>query len=199
MFINKYIKFEKDKLKGLFQDIYHSPRSNYINFGYSSIDIQTHTHIESIFLEDPTTYFCSFESSNYDNFLIIEIKDRFLYTTGYVLRSRTTINDGQDVYYLRKWSVLGSIDNETWTSLHSKDENDELRGNTYQWYQMKGGPFRYIKIQQEGPSAGYAANEKQRMRVSYFDVFGYMSNGHICTQPSKSRFFNSLFIIYFFI
>ena len=197
MFVNKHIKFEKENTQGLFQDIYHSPRYEYINFGYSSIDFASGTP-ESIFLDD-TSYFCSLESSNYNNFLTIEIKDRFLYITGYVLRSTTTIYQGQDIFYLRQWSVLGSIDNESWIPLHSKDENDELKGNDYHWYQMKGGPFRYIKIQQQGPSAGFAPNHYQRMRVSYFDIFGYMSNGHICTHLSKSRFFNRLLIICIFI
>ena len=199
MQVYKSVPYEVGNRKGLFQQIANVSSFKYLKFNYSSLDNadykEAYVYPEAIFQESSNQYFCSLTDSEYDNFLSLEFEDRFFWVTGYVISS----NCHDDVQYLMSWDLFASINGIEWEKLHWKDDSEDLAGCNYKWYKIKGGPYRFFKIQQTGPSKGNTTIHTEKMRVAYLDFFGFMSNGKICTEFCRRiihfRFFHFFYFI----
>jgi hypothetical protein len=173
MTVSKTISFRENHFNGLVQYTINSGKGDYIILSASSID--PNVEIDSIFSQ--SKYFCSeTNTNNLSNYLTVEFIDRFVYPTGYVIRS-------YDLGYLKNWMLKGSLDGKEWDLLHSNSNSDDLSNNAYKWYKInKRGQYRFFRIYQTGESSGFDDNNKYRLRISYLEFFGYMSNGQICTN-----------------
>ena len=176
MRIYQYIPFITSSNNGILQAMKSNEQIEKINFISSSVlNPTTSMYIPSNVLTLNDYYFITQENQSENaNFLTIEFKDRFIYPNGYIIRSVNNPN----YYYLRSWKLYCSFEGTTWTFLHSVDDKEYLSGGNIGRYAIKGGPFRYIKIVQTGPNKdpNSVAVNMYRMRVSYFDVFGLMTD-----------------------
>ena len=172
MSISKLIQYSDTSISGILQDMKSNSLTSKIGFSYSGIDTSTSS---SSVLKDDDSYFCSTTNTNKDaNFFAVELKDRVLYPKGYVIQSFR--ND--DLYFLKSWKLYGSTFGFDWTLLHFKDDSNDLNRNMGR-YRIKGGPFRFFKLVQTGPNNGSSNDDRYRLRLSYLDFFGYMTDSSI--------------------
>jgi len=151
---------------------------NQIAFSYSSCADSYHTPSQLLTLDE--NYFAtSMNKIKNSNYLIIELKDRFLYPKGYIIRSYKS--DHYD--FLRSWELYGSLFGVSWTLLHNIESKDDLAsGNIGRYSIRKINPFRYFKIVQTGPNNASSDTDYDtmyKMRISYLDFFGIMTNKFI--------------------
>ena len=146
----------------------HSQLSN-ILFSYSTI---VNGYTPDKVLKDDSSYFSTEQSPTKEsNYLIIELKDRVLYTKGYVIASI-----GTDTDYMRSWKLYGSLLGYEWTLIHQVDDKDDLNNQQHMKYRTHSGVFRFFKIVQSGNACGTSSNSIYKLRISYCDFFGYMTN-----------------------
>lgn len=139
-----------------------------------------------LILQDNESYFCSdTNTSECSNFLIIELIDRAVYVNGYVIKSN-------DYGYLRSWKLYGSMGSDDWKELHSRENVEDLSNNEYQWYKLRRGIYRKFKIVQTGESSGETEGKKYSMRISYFDIFGFMPPDNLCTMKHSNKELSAL-------
>ena len=141
--------------------------------------------------------------SENSNHLIVSLNDRVLYTKGYIIMSYTSSSQ----YYLRSWSLYGSLLGIKWTLLHKIESKDDLASYNIGSYEInKRGPFKHFKIVLTGPnkcSSGTDNNCMYKMRITYLDFFGMMTNNieenriKTCkTKTSSISRYTLIFIIY---
>ena len=178
---SKAIAFRENEKNGLLQYIVRTNMENMIKLNASTKEPQNYVTLNSIFTQESTTYYCSLtNSTNLSNYFLIEFVDRFVYPSGYVISSHS-------YGYLKSWMLEGSLDGEAWDLLHSNFDSTDL-SSSYKWYKIKKrGQYRFFKITQTGESDGDAEEKAYRLRISYLDFFGYMSNGQYFTNKACSR------------
>ena len=80
------------------------------------------------------------------------------------------------------WMLEGSMDNLTWTTLHSKYDSTDLNyAGAIKRYQVDvNGVFKYFKVSQTGPNSG----RNHLLHLQRFDLFGSLCNEHeSCVIP----------------
>ena len=163
--------FLPDSNEGVLQEMKAKGETEKIEFRFSSA-FDTNPP-SAILTFDDIDFVTQTNLSENANFLSIKLKDRVVYTKGYIIRSRNHTAS----FYLKSWDLFGSFTGNSWTLLHSvKEQNDLIRGKIGR-YSIEGGPFKYFKIVQTGPCNGAVDANKYRLRITYFDVFGFMTSG----------------------
>lgn len=178
---SKAIAFRENEKNGLMQHMVRTNVQNAIKLNASTKDPKEFVQFEAIFSQNTSTYYCSLSNStNLSNYFIIEFVDRFVYPSGYVIRSNS-------YGFLKSWMLEGSLDGEAWDLLHSNFNTSDL-SSSYKWYKInKRGQYRFFKITQTGESGGDTETKMYRLRISYLDFFGFMSNGQFCTNKACLR------------
>ena len=193
MSIYEYIRFEEDKNEGILQYMKNNGlRSNIIIQGSPDVD----GHYPSNVLEFDSKYFISDTNKNANaNFLLINLTDRFVYPKGYIIRSY----EPSDSFYLRSWTLFGSLLGLKWTPIHKMYEKDDLSNYTIGRYHLRGGPFKFFKVVQTGPSLGENDAIKYRIRIQYIEFFGLMTNtinqARSCNPKKRYSTFHVIAII----
>ena len=186
MSIFSKIPYQDSKKEGLIQSIINTTIFQNINITYSSIDSEYDEIVSTdyLFTDIKNKYFCTLEDGNYSNYVTLEFKGLFLYPTAYVINSPSS--NGND--YLMNWNLTGSMNGKDWRVLHHAKDNHDLSESSPHWYKVYGGPFRYLKIVQTGPSAGDDDIHTKKIRIQYFDIFGIMTDQRIITYSNHLKF-----------
>ena len=141
-------------------------------------------------LYDNTSYFATANNQDLSlNYFTVCFKDRVVYPAGYVIRS--VYDNG----YLRGWDLLGSIDGNKWTTLHSSPASATLANLNAGRYELSGGPFRCFKVVMTAPCLHSDETLKYKLRLTYLEFFGFNWNGLCTNQRYKKDPSYSLFII----
>ena len=76
-----------------------------------------------------------------------------------------------------------------WKELHFAEDSESLAAGNLKRYRIRGGPFKFFKIVQAGPCLGNDDDTKYRLRIMYFDLFGYAtnSNSFLARKSCKSK------------
>ena len=172
--IYHYIPYNSSSIDGIIQ----YTRNQYINnlpITLTSSSLDTSTSRECIYNDDKC-YFCSQTNCTpYTNTFTIEFQKSYFYLTGYIIKSDYT--DWRD-WYLTSWNLEGSIDNNNWDLLHSQTDVDTLsteKGGSYQI--TNSSLYKYLRITQTGnTSSTQYIDAICRLRIRYFDFFGFISN-----------------------
>ena len=187
--ISKNIPYNLESKEGIFQYMLNNDNFSRINVEYPSLDDQTSVY--NIFgIND--SYYCSMTNQTKNsNYILIEFTDRFVFPTWYIIRSSYS-----NIKYLKSWVLEGSLTGKEWVELHSMYNSTQLNRYAYKGYKLlNNGPFRFFKLVQTGPNDGETLNEIYRFRVSYLELFGYISNGMIQSFLCNKKYYISLFII----
>ena len=188
------IPFVEGNNSGILQYMKNNGLTSSFTFAYSSIFSSSHSPVNV--LTTKQEYFTTVTNKATNaNFIIIELIDRMMYPSGYVINSYPRV----DEMYLKSWALYGSLIGNDWKKLHSVDNQDDLRNGVYGRYSLSNGPFRYFKVVQTGASAGTIEDDMYRMRIFYIDFFGIVKNfstkfaAKTCkTDPRKLSFIISL-------
>ena len=115
-------------------------------------------------------------SSEPNSSITVHFKKNRVSISHYTMRSRPGILDNTP----KSWILEGSMDNETWTLLHSKQGSNDFSTttNVVKTYQViQNGVFYYLKFTQTGPSS----NDSNVFHVERVDFFGTF-----CSQTSST-------------
>ena len=198
MSIYQNVAFTQDSYNGILQTMKSNNETD--KFELSSSSNADSLNGPSNILVLNGNYFCSQtnESKN-ANYVIVTFKDRVIYPKGYIIKSHCN-------NFPMSWKLYGSLPGTSWMLLHSVDNKTYLSGGSFGRFKISGGPFSTFKIVQTGPANGSADSDKiwlYRLRLSYFDVFGLMTNKVLMqrertckTQMSTKLFVFSMFCIY---
>ena len=168
MFYSKEIIFSEEATDGVLQYMKNNAQTDKISYSYSSIN----NAITNILTLDDNYAYTNTNKTTNSNYFSIELTDRILYPKGYVIRSYKHVCCS----YLRSWSLYGSLIGFEWTLLHEINEKDDLKSGNIGRYKLSGGPYKFFKIVQTGPNYGSSDSDKYRLRLSYIDLFGLMTN-----------------------
>ena len=195
MFFSENIPFSHDSNNGVLQYMVNANLEKNILFKYSS---QYPNYPPKNVLSYSESYFdTNTNTSDNANYLIVNLTDRVLFPKGYIIRSVKN----SATHYLRSWKLYGSLLGIEWTELHSVNEQDDLKSFEIGRYYIRGGPFKFFKIVQTGPCLGTSNDIKYRLRLSYLDFFGFMTNsnslgrGRTCKANARSSSFIAFLII----
>ena len=180
-----YIPVQNESIKGVLQDMLNKNLERKI-FLDSSPTVSNRSDI----FYDNSAYFCSLNTEDVSqNFLIVGLKDRILYPTGYVIKSYPdTINN------LRGWDLFGSLDNSIWTKIHFVPDSADLENGKIGRYELSGGPFHYFKIVQTARCLRNDEDFRYKLRIVYLDFFGFIWNG-LCTKNKCTNHSNIPYFI----
>ena len=133
------------------------------------------THPDSIVnFKDPNIHWASDPKKN--SSITVHFKRNRVSISHYTIRSRPDILDNTP----KSWILEGSIDNQTWTLLHSKNNSGDLSTipNVVKTYPViQNGVFSYLKFTQTGPND----NNSYIFHVERVDFFGTF-----CSQTSST-------------
>ena len=168
-------------------------KTSLIIFSYSAM-----THAFQNLLTLDNQYFATASNTTSEsNYLTIKLADRYLYTSGYIIRSYPEENR----CYLKSWKLYGSLNGKYFDIIHSIDDDNCLSGGKIGRYAINEKPFKYFKIVQTGPNSGNSDNDRYKMRISYLDFFGFMTNKMItevtCIRKDRYTKTSTTAIIFF--
>ena len=180
MSISQIISFQHGKYDGIMQTMLKSNHRNMFKFSVKSNAVEAHRTAEEVLNRNNDYYASAGRDSFINNYFQVEFRDRFIYPQGYVLYSLYT-------GYMKGWKLECSLLNDNdWKEIHYESNSESL--SNYSWFPLKGGPCRYLKITQTQNSQGDDNNLKYRMRITYLDFFGFMTNGNLCSFYEKKQF-----------
>ena len=124
---------------------------------------------------DSDNYWVSEDRDTYNQYICMELKDRFVSLTHVSIRSPAG-------GYPKTWDFLASANGNSWDTLFSKSDSNILSSDKGITLKAMNKVYRFFKIVNKGQCEG--TSYTTRLRISAIDIFGAVTP---CNQNCQSN------------